>query len=276
MYKNILLSLLVMGFIFISSPTNSYAQEEKSNLVLPPGTPLELVLVEEIYSQRNAVGDEVLLVLRDDLILMGDTYLVKGTPVLGRVLRCKAGKSWGRSGSLEIEIYSISPPYGMPIVLSEGLEETQRSKTGKMILGLWAFGLIGGGVKGKKITIPAGTELTLFTDAEGQIANVPMEEMRQQTDAWMKKKIINNFLKFTWKRKCNVKQAFEKAQYTYDAENIEITPLDDFFYRIDVPVGSENAIFTFRPFDDVHDGGTGFKPLKPDNEVAKKIMKNVK
>ena len=275
MFKNILLTLLTFSFIFIASPTVSQAQE-KSNLVLPPGTPLELVLIEEVYSQRNDVGDEVLFLLKEDLLLMGQTYLVKGTPVLGRVLRCKAGKSWGRSGSLEIEVFSISPPYGMPITLSEGLEKTQRSKTGKMILGLWAFGLLGGGVKGKKITIPAGTELTLFTDVEGTIADIPMDEMRRQTDEWLEKKIINNFRKFTWKRKCNVEQAFGKAQYTFDADSIVITPLEDFFYRLDVPVGSENASFIFRPFDDVHDGGTGFKPLKPDNDIAGKIMKHVK
>ena len=165
----------------------------------------------------------------------------------------------------------------MPIALEEDYGQSDRSKAGKTILGIWAFGILGGGaIKGKKITIDAGTELTLFTSTEGQIADIPLEEMRRQTDEWLEKKIIDNFLSFTWKRKCNVEQAFEKEQFTFDAEKIEITPLDDFFYRIDVSVGSQNAIFTFRPFDEVHDGGTGFKPLKPDNEVAEKIMQNVK
>lgn len=282
MCKNLVIILLFAMLAFcqsaiVNAEETSQPEPEKQDLILPVGTPLELVLVEKIYSQRNAVGDEVLFLLKKDIVLMGQTYLVKNTPVLGRITKVKAGKSWGRSGSLEIEIFSVAPPYGMPIQLSEEYGKSQRAKAGKTILGIAAFGILGGGaIKGKKITIDAGTELTMFTSGEGQIANIPIDEMRQLTDKWLNDKIIDNFLSFTWKHKCTVNQSITKLSYTVEPENIEITPVEDFKYRIDVQLGSQHAIFIFRPFDEVHDGGTGFKPLKGENELAEKIMKSVK
>lgn len=283
MYKNLVIIFLFIMIAFCQSATFVNADEiappapEKQDLILPAGTPLELVLVEEIYSQRNDVGDEILFLLKEDLVLMGQTYLVKDTPVLGRITKAKAGKSWGRSGSLEIEIFSIAPPYGMPIPLSEEYGKSQGSKTGKTILGIWAFGILGGGaIKGKKITIDAGTELTMFTSIEGKIANISLDEMRQMTDDWLRNKILDNFLSFTWKNKCTVNQSITNLSYTVEPENIEITPIEDYRYRIDIQLGSQHAIFIFRPFDEVHDGGTGFKPLEAENELAEKIMESVK
>ncbi|MCD6218184.1 hypothetical protein J7L05_10070 [bacterium] len=283
MYKNLVIMFLFITISFCQSATFVNADEiappapEKQDLILPAGTPLELVLVEEIYSQRNAVGDEILFLLKEDLVLMGQTYLVKNTPVFGRITKAKAGKSWGRSGSLEIEVFSIAPPYGMPISLAEEFGKTQGSKAGKTILGIAAFGILwGGAIKGKKITIPAGKEVTMFTSIEGKIANIPLDEMRQMTDEWIRNKIIDNFLSFTWKNKCTVEQAITKMNYTVEPENIEITPIEDYRYRIDVALDSQHAIFIFRPFDEVHDGGTGFKPLKAENELAEKVMKSVK
>jgi len=269
---------VLFSFCSVSKADETQApKDESQDLILPAGTPLNLVLVEELYSQRNEVGDEVLFLLKDDLILMGQTYLIKGTPVLGRITKAKAGKSWGRSGSLDIEIYSITPPYGMPIPVSEEYGKSEGSKTGKTILGIAAFGIVlGGAIKGKKITIDAGKEITLFTSVEGKIANLPQDEMRRLTDEWLRKKIIANFLSFTWKGKSTVEQAIQNMTYTLNPENIEITPVEDYRYRLDVPLGNEHAIFLFRPFDEVHEGGTGFKPLAPENELAKKVMQQVK
>lgn len=271
------MTVLCQSATFVTADEITQPAPDKQDLILPAGTLLVLVLVEEIYSQRNAAGDEILFLLKEDLVLMGQTYLVKDTPVLGRISQAKAGKSWGRGGEIQIEIFNIAPPYGIPIPVVEVFEESQRDTGEKTILGNWSFGARrGDGAAKKKITIDAGTELKMFTSVEGKIPNIPPDEMRQMTDEWIRNKIIDNFLSFTWKNKCTVKKAISRMSYIAEPENIEITPLEDFRYRIDIQLENRHAIFVFRPFDEVHDGGTRFKPLQGENEFAEKIMTSVK
>jgi len=51
--------------------------------------------------------------VKDDVIVNGRVLIVAGTPVMGRVAEAKGGRSWGRSGSLDIEAGSIVEPYGL-------------------------------------------------------------------------------------------------------------------------------------------------------------------
>lgn len=277
MKANIFFVASLFAFL-ISTPTFGQTESDEEILTVPEGTALKLILQEELYSQRNAAGDAVLFTLAEDIVLMGKTYLVAGTPVLGRLIEVKCGKSWGRSGSIQIEIASIQPPYGMPIPVIDELGATERSKTGKTIVGVMAFGIIGGGaIKGKKITIPAGTEMNLFTSKDGQVLDIPVEEMTRYVDEWFENEIKRNFLSFTWKNKSPVRTVLAGMGYDADELEIVIEPIEDFYYELKVHLtDNEFALFNFRPFDDVHENGTGFKPLKGTNDLGSQIMGRVK
>ncbi|HDS29745.1 MAG TPA: hypothetical protein ENN67_01740, partial [Firmicutes bacterium] len=83
-------------------------------ITLPAGTPLNLIMLEELYSQRNIEGDEILFALTEDVVFLGKTYLVAGTPVVGRVTACRAANS-AQGGVVDIEIRTLIAPYGMPV-----------------------------------------------------------------------------------------------------------------------------------------------------------------
>lgn len=253
---------------------------EPQKLVLPAGVAITAVLMEELNSQRNRPGDSVILAVSEDVFILGKLCIPAGTPILGKITKSKSAKSWGRSGSIEVEIASLWMPYGLPIPLTEEYGGTDRAKTGKLIVGLLAFGLVfGGAIKGKKITLPAGTEISLFTSDNIEILDIPEAELRQQVRDWYIEQITKNFLKFSWEGKVPVREALkQETVYPEDQWNIVIVENEGFSeVRIEVALGpSKTASFTFRPFEEVPPNGWAFKPLKPEDEIAKSVMKRVR
>ncbi|MEO7994728.1 MAG: hypothetical protein ABI743_10055 [bacterium] len=246
-------------------------------LTLPAGTPLKLKLAESLYSQRNEEGDEVVFTLSEDVVLLGQTYLVAGTPILGRITKASPAKSWGRSGSVHVFAKAIMAPYCNTIPVTDTFSSTERSKTGKTILGIMAFGVIfGGAVKGKKIEIPAGYEMTLFTHADGLIRDIPAEEMRTQVEAWTMGRIHDNFYHYTWNGERNLTDSLHKNGLTWNDADLQITPMENGIYALSLPCGDAGpATFEFAPFDDVHEGGSSYKTLKPTNALAEQIIDEI-
>jgi hypothetical protein len=201
------------------SPSDIDSQEF---LTLPPGTPLRLVMLEQLYSQRNYEGDEIVFALEEDVVLMGRTYLVEGTPVIGRVIHATPSRSWGRSGTLDVEIVSIVPAYGMPIRLTGEAGESGGSMSTLMVAAR-VLGLLPGGLQsGSGAVIEAGTEIMVYTAEEGTIADMPEEDMRAIVDDWYRNRVVSTFLDYSWGDRCTVADAIESLGYTVDESAIEI------------------------------------------------------
>jgi len=83
-----------------------------AKMTVPSGTPIRLILQEELDSQRNREGDEVSFALAEDIYVSGRLALAKGTPATGRVADAKPAKSWGRGWAVAVEISSLRLPDG--------------------------------------------------------------------------------------------------------------------------------------------------------------------
>ncbi len=250
---------------------------EKQNLILPAGTPLKLIMLERLYSQRSREGDEIIFALEEDVSIMGKLYLVKSTPVLGRVTKSKQAKSWGRPGSLDIEVRSIHPIYSMPIPLSG--ESSDRGGSDKvkaigttLLLGVSVVGLLAGGVmSGKGAKIEAGTSIAVFSAADSEVLDISSDEMRQMVDDWYTDKVITCFLNYSWDSNPTIGETISKLGYEYEREDIEVEKLDDRMYRVSVLVNNDQkAIFTLQPFEEPHIGK--FITIKGENDIATKII----
>lgn len=254
---------------------------DSDTLTLPVNTPLNLIMLEQLYSQRNREGDEIVFALTDDVVLMGKTYLVAGTPVIGRVSHSTAAKSWGRSGNMDIEITSIVPPYGMPIPLAgstsgTGGNTTVASVATTVLLGISVIGLLAGGsVDGHGAVIPAGTTVTVFTAQDGTISDLSKEEMQSMIDDWYKNKVVMGFLSYSPAGVTSVGSALAQLGYKVDPDKVTLDKIDQYNYAIHVEVApGQIANFTFQPFEDVH--GWKFNTLLPIDALAKSIFSRIK
>jgi len=277
-HKYLWLPLVMLFQLFISPLA---AEEDVSTITLPAGTPIRLVICEQLYSQRNHAGDEIIFTVAEDIVMMGRTYLVAGTPVIGRVTHTRPSRSWGRSGNIDIEINSIHPLYSMPIPLSgeaggSGANQTATSIGTTILLGLSVVGLLAGGsVSGSGAVIEAGMEFTVFTSEDGVIMDIPADEMQQMTDEWYHEKLISGFLGYSWDNKCTLASAMQSLGYTVDDSMIQVEPIGDYFYRFTVPLSdTQTAIFTIRPLEEAHAGK--FITLDPENDLAVQIFRAVR
>ncbi|WP_418992618.1 hypothetical protein [Alistipes sp.] len=109
----------------------------------------------------------------NDLIVAGETVIVRGTPVMLAVNKKKA-KGVGKPGYLQLSCISTYAVDGQTILLSGGIEREGENREGTAIglgVGLGLTFLPLGGffflcLKGEKAVIPAGTVLFGVTVAE--------------------------------------------------------------------------------------------------------------
>ncbi|MEO7994727.1 MAG: hypothetical protein ABI743_10050 [bacterium] len=245
-------------------------------ITLPAGTPLNLVLLEDLYSQRNEEGDEVVFALSEDVVLLGTTYLVKGTPLLGHVTGQKAAQSWGRSGSLDVEVASIVPPYGLPIVVSDSVGDSGSNRIGKVILNylLWGGLALPGATKGQKIELQAGMALTLFTGADGVVLDIPAADKTAMVNDWVLAKVRKNFRTFSWAKRKTVTQAFAMRGVTLTDDMIKVIDLGDYKYLVGVETPDGLFQYEFDPFIEVHENKS-WKPLVPRNQSSELLLEDV-
>ncbi len=260
----------------VSEETNDVA-DDPGTLTLPAGTPLRLVMQEQLYSQRNEEGDEIIFVLAEDVVLMGRTYLVAGTPVIGIVNHTRPARSWGRSGNIDIEITSIMPLYSMPIPLAgeasdSGGSQTVASVGTTVLLGISVLGLLAGGsISGSGAVIEAGTDITVFSAADAEIMDIPGDEMRTMVDEWFTNRLIRDFMQYSWDNKGTIGDAMALMGYSVDESQITVTPIENYYYQFDVALSdTETAIFTLQPFEEPHLGK--FITLESQNELAEAIF----
>ncbi len=253
----------------------SFAQKgppKSEGLFLPADTPIRLRSLEEINSQRNRQGDEILFAVAEDVIVSGRVCLVAGTPVLGTVTDQTAARSWGRGGDLNVEVISTLGLYSDAIGLSGEAGGDGDDKGIEVVAVVLVFGLIFGAlVSGSKVEIPAGQELFTYSNNEYEINDITEQEMRDIVDEWYTEKVIDCFLNYRWDEKDTIGEVIRSMGYTIDDEDFTITDIGGNFYEIEVALGSgQVARFNTQPFEEPHIGK--FKQLEPLNGIAEDII----
>lgn len=81
--------------------------QEQPKFIIPEGTQLQLSMRESVSSKLSEVGDEVLAVLRKDVVVNGELLLREGTEVIGRVTLVKPAKRPLKGGLLHLSFDRI-------------------------------------------------------------------------------------------------------------------------------------------------------------------------
>jgi len=147
-------------------------------VTLPKDSLLKIAFVEEFSTRTNKVGDEVKFRAADNLYVNDVLVLPKGATGIGKIKKIRRPGIFGQDAKLQIDFLYIYALDGTRIPIYVGPLAEQEAKTvaagvgaavgGIIILG--PFGALGGAfVKGKQVTIPAGSITVVQTSADKEI-----------------------------------------------------------------------------------------------------------
>lgn len=155
--------LLKNFFIFLLAATAGYAQE---TLILPADTPVALQTVDDLTSKKAHKGDQVRLIVAEDLITNGKIMVAKGTPAFGRIAFAQDTGAFGQSGKLQIEPLYLTVN-GTTVRLKGSV-----FKKGTVTAGA-AAGLvvITPGLTGRTAKIPSGTPIPAAVLRDAMLKN---------------------------------------------------------------------------------------------------------
>ena len=142
------------------------------NVDLPADTVFKISLNDDVSSKTNEVGDPVTFTVQEDVMVGDVLVLPRGSQGSGVVTKVTQPKSFGRSAALDIsfdQVFSMDDE-AIPTVLGPEAKEKlkmEAAAVGASTIGALALGPIGlvGGffVKGKDVSLPAGTNLYIET-----------------------------------------------------------------------------------------------------------------
>ena len=110
-----LLGLLQPGVFTLAQSTGQGGQgsapvqttRDEDITIIPEGTEIQLALREPVSSKLSEAGDEVLAVVRKDVVVDGQTILQQGTEVVGRVTLAEPAGRLMKGGRLHLTFERI-------------------------------------------------------------------------------------------------------------------------------------------------------------------------
>lgn len=155
-----------------ATPSTAVTQAPPADTLLD-GTPVKLRLSETISSANTRVGQEIPFEVVEDLSVNHVTVLPKGATAIATVTESEHKKSMGRGGKLNIAISYARLKDQEKVALRATQENKGGGHVGAMTGAIVATSIVFFPaaplflfIKGKDITIPAGTEITAFVEGD--------------------------------------------------------------------------------------------------------------
>lgn len=138
-------------------------------VVIPAGTPLTVVIDQDLSSASVNQGDSVAFHLASDYSEFGHVLIKEGTPVKGNIAHVARRAAGGNPGALTVQVTSVRAVDGTRIPLRGTTKTVGKGRQSQAAaLGLLTLG-IGATKKGLSANIASGTQFTVFTDVKRTI-----------------------------------------------------------------------------------------------------------
>jgi hypothetical protein len=135
-------------------------------VVIPAGTPLTVVIDEDLSSASVNQGQRVAFHLPADYSEFGHVLIAQGTPVRGTVAHVARRSAGGNPGTVTVQVTSVRAVDGSRIPLRGTKKAVGKNRQGQAAaLGVLTLGL-GATKKGLSAVIASGTQFTVFTDVQ--------------------------------------------------------------------------------------------------------------
>jgi hypothetical protein len=146
-------------------PLARSSQDTQTDIVVAEGTPINVVVAQEVTSKLAKPNDRVEFTVDEDVTMNGQVVVRKGTPAVGSVINAEKGGYMGKSGKLAVQVESTQTVDGQPLKLraakgKEGKDKTTSTFALSIISGFFLF------KKGGEAKIVPGTPVTVYVAEE--------------------------------------------------------------------------------------------------------------
>jgi hypothetical protein len=169
--KAMLSVMLVSALVF--TPIAATAQEQSKGFVLEDGTPIKLVLSENLSSASAHTGDLVAFETVEDVKVQGVVVIPRGSNAWATITDSQHKRRLGRAGHLDLNIDKVRLADGEKVLLRAIAGGSGGGHQGAMIGAMVATSIItfGGAalfllMHGKDMKIPEGTQVTAFIQGD--------------------------------------------------------------------------------------------------------------
>ena len=176
-------SLIVIAafMLQLTLVTHAATQQPQPRTLIPDGTELTVVTIDEISSRDATEGDPVNFRVAEDLVIDGRVVIAKGTLAKGTVTSSVRSGRMGKGGKLGIRLESTSTVDRQRVKLRAAKGKKGDDNTASVIALTMLVSVFFLLKKGNDAKIKAGTPIQVFTDEEktvGAPAPLPVAEQR--------------------------------------------------------------------------------------------------
>lgn len=133
---------------------------EPAAVLLPRDTPIELMAVAEVRTDRVVPGARFRLRVHKPVMIDGRVVVPAGTPAFGRVIAAEKAGNVGKSGKMTAELLHVA--LGDLEIPIEGEHSARGRGSGSVAVAMLAGGLMGLFHRGNNAKIKAGELITGF------------------------------------------------------------------------------------------------------------------
>lgn len=131
-------------------------------LVLPKGTMVRLMVLNEVNSRDHRGGHRFVLRVDEEVTVGGVTIIPIGANAWGEVMSAQGTGSAGKSGTLDARLLHVEAN-GRQVPLEGQRQAGGGNSTGAVVAGVIAFGIFGLLTKGSNASLKAGEILNGYT-----------------------------------------------------------------------------------------------------------------
>ena len=151
--------------------------------ILEDGTPIKLVLSENLSSADAQVGQEVSFEVVEDVQIQGIVVIPKGATAWATITAAEHKRRLGRAGKLDLNLDKVRLSDGEKALIKATKDAQGGGHTGAMVGAMAATAIftLGGSalfllMHGKDITIPKGTAVTAFVQGDDVLDRAKFEK----------------------------------------------------------------------------------------------------
>ena len=151
--------------VLLSTYIHTAVTDREDDVVLPEGTPINVVTAKEVTSKEAKPNDPVDFTVAEDLVINGQVVVRKGTPAAGSVINAEKRGYMGKSGKLAVQVESTTTTDGQRLKLraAKGREGDDKTMSTMMLSAISPAFLFR---KGSEAKITAGTVVTVYVAEE--------------------------------------------------------------------------------------------------------------
>ncbi|BDI30994.1 hypothetical protein CCAX7_30450 [Capsulimonas corticalis] len=139
--------------------------------LLTERTPVHMVLDEQLKSGDSKVGQDVAFHTDQDIYNAEHILLIPAnSQAFGQVTQSSRPGAWGKAGKLNFTCDYILLPDRSKVALRSSTNSVHgKDNSAALVGGILAFGIFGGFVKGRDVTIHKGDAFTMYVNADTQL-----------------------------------------------------------------------------------------------------------